>query len=215
MKIVKIVFIASLCAMLISLAACNAGEPPAPTPPPAPPIVETPPELPLLEDVDIEMTAPMADDWAFDIDNPESPFYLPAIGRFGLTESELAYYAEYIRTGDLAALYGVAPMSVLKLWIQAGIEGQIYEEFQLFHPDTLYGETFEEYYFMNMSDGMEATQRVRQRFADIFFAQLEDGDIVEQGNRTIISFDTEIGERLTLTLRLSDDGIWLVEREIF
>ena len=215
MKVIKILFIASLCAMLISLAACTSNEPPAP-PQPTPPPIEAQPELPLLEDeFEIVPTVPTADQWEFDIDNPDSPFYLPAAGRFELTESELEYYAEYIRTGALAALYGVEPLSVLKVWIQAGIEGHIYEEFQLFHPDTLYGETFEEYYRMNMSDGMEATPRVRQRIADLFFAQLEDGDIVEQGDRVSISFDTEIGERLTLFLRLNEDGIWLVERDLF
>ena len=216
MKIGKIVFIAALCTVLVSFAGCNSNDPPAAQQPTAPQ-AEAPSEHPLLEDefeLVPDVVAP-ADDWDYDIDNPESPFYLPAIGRFELTESELAYYAEYIRTGDLAALYGVEPLSVLKVWIQAGIEGQVYEEFQLFHPDTLYGETFEEYYMMNMSDGMEGTQRVRQRFADIFFAQLEDGDIVEQGDRVLISFDTEVGERLTLSLRLNDDGIWLVERDLF
>jgi len=206
--------LAATCATLLVFTACTEDNAP---PPPAPPhgqqIAPEAPEPPVELEPIIE--APIADQWEYDIDNPESPFYMPAIGRFGLTDSERANFEEYIRTGDLAVLYGVEPVSMIKIWIQAGIEGEIEREFSLFHPDTLDGETFEMYRAANQGDGMAGTARVRQRFADIFFSQLEDGDFTMEDGRAVITFDTETGERLTLATRLSEDGIWLVERLLF
>ena len=211
MKILRMMHLVAICVALLMLAACNQDSGPAPD------VVDYTPELPPTEEIVItpEIETPMAELWEYDIDNPESPFYLPADGSFELTEAELAAFEEYVRTGDLAALAGVEPVSVIKIWIQAGIYGHLEHEFNLFHPDTLDGDTLELFIFHNTSDGLDGTVRIRQRFADIFFAEMEAGEFTDEGDRAHISFYAETGEAITLSARLNDEGIWLVERPWF
>ena len=86
----------------------------------------------------------------------------------------------------------------------------------MFHPDTLEGETFEDYERDNLAGGLEGSPETRQCFAGMFFGEIEyDAEVTKEDGRAEVSFYTEFGEALSLAVRLNDDGIWLVERPRF
>ena len=141
-------------------------------------------------------------DWIDILPEPE--------GAFELTEVEFAYYEKFIRTGDISVLYGVDPFSVIRISLQAAVDGNIEHEFSLFHPDTLDGLTLESYLAANNPETAGGPEFL-QRMADLFFSQMDQGEFTRDGDRAWVSFYTELGEPLTLSARQNDDGIWLVE----
>ncbi|MCL2853260.1 MAG: hypothetical protein FWE20_09555 [Defluviitaleaceae bacterium] len=216
MKIFRMMIVSVMCVMLLALAACgNDGEEAQ---------VEPPSEIDQIlqaieegEDIELTPVPPEIHERYLDPDHPEFPFYIPeTVGVFELSEAERAYYDEYILTGDLSALEGIEPVSVLRVWIQAGIDGNLEHEFNLFHPDTLDGETLEAYLESN-SPEFAGSPAIRQRWANVFFSHLEDGEFVvdADGSRGTLIFYTETEERISLSVRQNEAGIWLVERGFF
>ena len=174
------------------------------------------PEPPLVEDFILEPSQELVYELP-DIDDPSFPFIIPyAEGEFALNEEEQAAFDEYIYTGDIYVLYGLDPVSVIKIWIQSGIEGHFEREFGLFHPETLFEGENLSVYLDNVD--MSTTQGIRQRFADLFFSDIDNGERSEieeldDGSRLMrVTFLTETNELATLAARTNEAGIWLVER---
>ena len=216
MKIFRVLLLTVMCVLMLALAACNNDDDTVQG--------ETPSELDqfiqaIEEGDEIELTPvpPEIHERYLDPDHPEFPFYIPeTVGRFVLNEDERAYYDQYILMGELSALEGVAPVSILKMWIQAGIDGNFVSEFNLFHPDTL-GDFTLEVHLEDDTPEAAGSPAIRQRWADVFFSQIDEGEFVEDesGNRGFLTFYTEMGEQITLTVRRGENDIWLVERGFF
>ena len=133
-------------------------------------------------------------------------------GSFVLTVDERELYDEYIRTGNISVLYGAGPVSVIKLSIQAAIDGHFEHEFNLFHPDTLGGLTLEDHLPPpDAPSEFAGSPEFRQRIANVFFWQIDQGEFEQDGERACVSFYTGTGESMTLAARLNESGIWLVE----
>ena len=158
---------------------------------------------------------PVVEEPTFDVDEFNAQWLdtIPlAEGTFGLTQEESEFYEEYIRTGDIAVLYGAGAFQVIKMSIQAAIDGNFEHEFNLFHPDTHAGMTIE--VFAPPPDApLEHTGSLetRQRWADFFYGNIDDGVFTDEGNRASISFYSDIGEPVTIWARLHENGIWMVE----
>ena len=217
MKIFNITLITALCVILLALAACNdEGAPEEP-------LSELDQFLQSIEaGEEIELT-PMQPfeipEHYLDPDHPDFPFYIPeTVGVFELSAAERAYYDEYILTGDQSVLAGVDPLSVLKIWMQAGIDGNFKHEFNLYHQDTLDGHTLEAHLASDVPE-IAGSPAIRQRWANVFFSQIDDAEFVERAEGGIvrgdISFYTEGGELIVIGLRQNEAGIWLVERQLF
>lgn len=143
-------------------------------------------------------------------------FWLPQIpeadGVFELTEQEYAIYLEYLQTGDISLMYGLEPLSVMMISIQAAIDGQFEREFGLFYPDSLGGVTIYQYLPPPGSTLEETgTTATRQRFADRFYAGLREGTVNGDENRVSVSFLSEDDQPITMWASKNADGIWLVE----
>ena len=217
MKILRMMLVAALCVMLSALGACSddevQGEPPS----------ELQQFLQSIEAGDeIELT-PMQPieipEHYLDPDHPDFPFYIPeTVGVFELSAAERAYYDEYILTGDHSVLAGVEPLSVLKIWMQAGIDGNFEREFNLYHYDTLDGRTLEAHLASDVPE-IAGSPAIRQRWANVFFSQIDGAEFVEHAEdgvvRGDISFYTEGGELIVIGVRQNDAGIWLIERQPF
>ncbi|MCL2853261.1 MAG: hypothetical protein FWE20_09560 [Defluviitaleaceae bacterium] len=179
----QLMLAAAVCALPLTLTACVDDGVPAPIPP--------------VENV-IDI------DWLDML--PESD------GIFELTAAERAFYDEFIRTGDTSVLYGADPVSIIKLSVQAAIDGNFEHEFYLFHPDTIGDMTLEDH--LPPPDAppeFAGTPEFRQRMADLFFWRIDEGELELDGGRARISFYTDSGEPMTLGARLNEDGVWLVE----
>ena len=177
----RILQLAAVCAMLLTLAACADG----------------------IGRMDL-LPVDDADPWIEML--PE------ASGVFELTEYERAHYEGFIRAGDVSVLYGLEPVSVIRLSIQAAIDGNFEHEFLLFHPDTLGQITLEDH--LPPPDAppeFAGTPEFRQHMANLFFSQIDQGYFTQDNERASISFYTETGEAMTLHARQDEGGVWLVE----
>ena len=140
------------------------------------------------------------------------PLIPPAEGTFELTESEHAFYDEFILTGNIAALYGAAPASMIKIQMQAAIDGYFERSFILYHPHTLDGLTPEEY-LPTPETPLEhtGTPETRQAWANVLFSQIDDGELEIRNDLALVMFYTELDEHVTLWTRQNEDGVWLIE----
>ncbi|MCL2618461.1 MAG: hypothetical protein FWD98_05335 [Defluviitaleaceae bacterium] len=216
MKILRLMIVAAICASLLALAACT-EDPPAPEQPPnIQDITDQGGEIHISPDLNEPRSEyPPA---YFDPADPDFPFEIPpTTGLFGLTDDERALYEAYIATSDLSVLYDAPAVSVMKIWIQAGIDGNNVHEFNLYHPDTLDGLTLEQ--FLPPPEApweFIGTPAIRQLWANVFFSQIDDGELIEYpgngANRAVWVFYAEHEERISLSVRRNNDGVWLVER---
>ncbi|MCL2674832.1 MAG: hypothetical protein FWE92_05825 [Defluviitaleaceae bacterium] len=213
-NILRIVLFALACSLLFVFTACFGNPPAQPQPTPEP--IATAPPAPTPPENNTQNTSREAAEFTqADIDafNLTWLDLIPeAEGSFELSAEERAIYEEYILTGDLSVLEGVNPVSVLKIWLQTGIDGRFEREFFLLHPDTVHGLTVYEY-IPQPGTPIEfvGTVETRQRWADLYFSRIADGKTEIEGDLAIVSFYTETGEHMPHRLRLNEDGIWLVE----
>jgi len=210
-RIVRITLFALACSLLFALTACTGSSSPAqPTPEPVATPAPASPEnnIPNANIEVVEFT--QADIDAF---NEFWREFIPeAEGTFELSIDGRALYYEYILSGNLAVFEGVPPLMVLKVWLQAAIDGNFEREFFLIHPDSVQGLTLEEY-LPPPGTSLEyiGTTETRQWWADLFFSGIQYSEVTIEGDRASVSFYTETGEHMTHWLRQNEDGIWLVE----
>ena len=133
--------------------------------------------------------------------------------RFELTSGERTLYDAYILTGNLALLEGVPPRSMVRIWLQTAIDGNFEREFALFHPDTTRGMMLHEYTpWPNTPLEYVGTVETRQRWSDLYFSMIDAGHLLFIGDdRASLTFYTETEEEITYSLRLSENGVWLIE----
>ena len=196
-KFIKIIFIITVCFLL---AACNRvndnNESALTIDPGAPGVpVERPPEFGGIE-------------W------PESGFY------FTLTDEEQAVYERFLVELSTDVFAGLSPISVAKISIQAGIDGEWEAEWYS-HSPTGMGRTKEDAYAMHREDIELFSIDTRRSQANWAFPFIDYATVLERGNEVTLIFhavpnpdgDPEfyfVDTITPFTLIRNDRGIWEV-----
>jgi len=142
---------------------------------------------------------------------PVSDYY------FTLTAEERAIYEQFLVALDPALLYGLSPISVTKLYVQAGIDGEWEAEFYM-HNLASMEVTKEQFYENHLIDMQWSVLESRQSLANWVFPHIDDATIVEvEDDWVVVVFDSvpepdvplEHQDTLhIMNLYRNEDGIW-------
>jgi len=157
-----------------------------------------------------------ADEAADDLDGPWSIKPFDPEGReFKLTDAERAVYEEYVRTLDINLFKDLPPVSIVKIHIQCGIDGEWEAEYTMFSEKGLFL-TKEEYHGEHIKDLSSADFSSRKTLADMIFSTIENGVFVDSDDGLgHYDFVTDVNEPVEFYLVKNSDGIWLPKIEPF
>jgi len=210
----KFIKITSILAISFLIAACNTTsdndypnetnvvETPNVTPAPHPGLTPQPDPTP------IQQTEP-----------PDEPIpdMFPYSGyHFTLTAEEREIYERFIVELNTDLFYGLSPISVTKIYIQAGIEGEWEAEFYAHNQESM-ETTKEEFYEQHRIDMQWSVLESRQSAANWFFPFIDDGEVIIEEDRAVVVFhsvpepDVPLEHQDTLhvmNLIRNDAGIW-------
>jgi len=216
-KIIKIALVLAIASMV---AACGTapengnGEtaaPPEPavTTPPPPHQGMIPPAVDPLQP--IQQTTPP--------DEPIPDLFPPSGYYFTLTAEERAAYERLVAELSTDAFYGLSPISVAKIYIQAGIDGEWEAEF-IAHNQESMRMTREDWQELHEVDQEWSVIESRQSLANWVFPFLDDAEVIIDGDRATLhfysvpdpeelEFDPDFpGEPHVFNLIRNDRGIW-------
>jgi len=214
----KFIIIASILAISLFIVACNTGsdndigaqdltpnvttQAPTPTPQPHP-----------------GMTAPTEVEPVQQTEPPDEPIadLFPASGYyFTLSAEERYIYERFLVELDTSLFYGLSPISVAKIYIQAGIDGEWEAEFYA-HNQASMEVTKQEFYENHVADMQWSVLESRQSLANWVFPFIEEAEIIVDGERALLvfysvpepDFPEEYQDLLhVLNLLMNDDGVW-------
>ena len=209
----KIIKVSLVIATAFLIAACNtAGNNSEGGEISVPPVSNTPAQpphqamVPTLEPVQ-QMTPP---------DEPIPDLFPPSGFYFTLTEEERAAYERLKAELTTDAFYGLSPISVAKIYVQAGIDGEWEAEWTAHNYESM-EVTKEEFYDQHLIDMMWSEIASRQSLANWVFPFIDDAEVFIEGNRAMIVFDSvpepDVPEEHQDTLHVfnlikNDAGIW-------
>ncbi len=139
-----------------------------------------------------------------------NPFENGDLPTFSLSEEETKLYEKYISEKDINIFKDVPAQSVVKVFVQCGIEGELESEFNMFAPETLDGLTLEDYLKVYDSEQIKGTKETRQQYAGIAFSKIDEASFVDEGNTGYIEVTAATNEKLKLQLVKSKNNIWLI-----
>jgi len=146
------------------------------------------------------------------------PDLFPASGYyFTLTSEERAIYEQFLAELDPALLYGLSPISVTKLYIQAGIDGEWEAEFYM-HNLASMEVTKEQFHENHLIDMQWSVLESRQSLANWVFPHIDDAEIgFVEDDWAVVVFESvpepdvplEFQDLLhIMNLYRNEDGIW-------
>lgn len=149
-------------------------------------------------------------------DEPLPDLFPPSGYYFTLTAEEQAAYERLKAELSTDVFYGLSPISVAKIYIQAGIDGEWEAEFAAYNPDSL-ERTREEFYESHRIDIERFDIASRRSLANWAFPFIDDAEVIIDGDRALLIFlsvpDPELGPDAEgdiqfLNLIRNDAGIW-------
>jgi len=212
-KIIKLILTVSIITLL---AACGAEEPaaaadPGPEQLPVPnPIMITQPTDP---NEPVRLTEPP--------DEPIEDLFPPSGYTFTLTEKEEAVLGQLITELNTDVFERLSPISVMKIFVEAGIRGEWEAEFSAFSQEDL-ETTKAEWEELNGVDLEWFVIESRRSLANWVFPRIDDALVLERGNRAVVVFfsipnpedleeDPDFpGELHVMSLLQNNRGIWEV-----
>jgi len=214
----KFIIIASILAISLFVTACNrepdyyenGTEPEQNVTAQAPPIQLQPHPA---------MTAPANIEPVQQTEPPDEPFddFVPPSGyHFTLSAEERDIYERFLVELDTTIFYGLSPISVAKIYIQAGIDGEWEAEFYAHNQDSM-EVTKQEFYEHHLVDLEWFVIESRRSLADWAFPFIDDAEIFIDDDRALLVFysvpdpDFPAEEQDLLhfmNLLMNEDGIW-------
>jgi len=165
------------------------------------------------------MTAPANVDPVQQMEPPDEPIadLFPVSDYvFALNAEERYIYERFLAELDTSLFYGLSPISVAKIYIQAGIDGEWEAEFYA-HNQASMEVTKQEFYENHVIDMQWSVLESRQSLANWVFPFLDDAEIHVDGNRALLIFysvpepDFPIEYQYLLhvmNLLMNEDGVW-------
>ncbi|MCL2564852.1 MAG: phage portal protein [Defluviitaleaceae bacterium] len=207
-KFIKIIFVTTICLLLVTLAACGRNEETAENAPHQGMVID-----PGAPGQPVELI-PVPPEEYRDIEWPISGFY------FTLTDEEQAVYERFLAELSTDVFEGLSPISVAKISIEAGINGEWEAEFYSFSQDGL-ERTKDEWRQMHERDIVMFDIYTRRIQANWMFPFIDYAVVLERGNMATLVFhaapDPEVEPEFhfvdTITafsLIRNDRGIWEV-----
>jgi len=165
------------------------------------------------------MTAPANIDPIQQTTPPDEPIpdLFPASGYyFTLSAEERYIYERFLVELDTSLFYGLSPISVAKIYVQAGIDGEWEAEFYA-HNQASMEVTKQQFFENHIIDTEWSVLESRQSLANWVFPFLEDAEVLIDGDRALLvfysvpepDFPVEYQDLLhVLNLIMNDDGVW-------